>query len=110
MSMISLSQNSLRRLARHRAPVVCIAALFALIGRGTPLNLLPGPHGQAAHSFAHQEHGQYFDHHKTQCLSSPPVPQSAPPLATLFYRGLAALPHVEVIIDGGHRDRSPPTV
>jgi len=108
MSLKVIFRRSYRDVARHRGAFVCLVVLIALFARGTPLNILPGPHGSAAHSLASQNHRPCFDHNDSQWLGCPPAPPGDPLLAASSCSVSAAQPFVGSVVEGWHRDRSPP--
>lgn len=97
-----------RSVAGHRGALVCAVVLTAFLARGTPLNLLPGPHGAAAHFLANQNHRPCFDHNDSQWLGCPSVPPSVPLLTVSSCPVFYSSPYLESVVDGWHRDRSPP--
>jgi hypothetical protein len=109
MSPIPFQWKKCSGLVAYPAPILCIVAVIILLGRGIPVGLLHGTHRQGAHSLANQSHRPCFDHNDSQWLSCPPVTLCAPAAVAEPNQLVADLPKVEIIANGWHCDRPPPT-
>jgi len=109
MSLVRPLRKSICGLVSYRAAMMCVAALSVLFARSAPPNL---PHiylDSAVHSLTDHDHRQCFDHEGFQWGTSPSATLLTPPPVESLRLIPPPAPVVEIVRDGWHYNRPPPS-
>jgi hypothetical protein len=110
MSLVRPLRDCKRGLSSYRAAIMCIAALSVVLARSAPPSL---PHiylGSAVDCQADHDHRQCFDHKDSEWGSFPSATLTISPSAVSPHWNSTGPATVEMMTEGWHYNRPPPTI